>query len=125
MRPGPSGSTLDSQEAPVLGVRDDEVAPWLDLIAHQRREDPVGRALVLDVDPDEHPVRRVHRRLAELIGVHLAEALEAAHLHTLLGELEREVTEGLEAQRNRALLAEDELERRRSDDLGEPRVRAP
>ena len=32
---------------------------------------------VLDVDPQERPRLRVHRRLPELVGVHLAEALEA------------------------------------------------
>ena len=37
----------------------------------------------------EHPVRRVHRRVGELLGVHLAETLEAADLDALLRELER------------------------------------
>ena len=37
----------------------------------------VGLAGVVDLDPQERPRLRVHRRLPELVGVHLAEALEA------------------------------------------------
>jgi hypothetical protein len=42
MRPGPRLSALDIEEPNVLCVLLDERAPWLDLVAHQHREDAVG-----------------------------------------------------------------------------------
>ena len=60
---------------------------------------------VLDVDPDEHAIRRVHRRVPELLGVHLAEALEAADLDALLREVESAVAELARTYRRRRLLA--------------------
>ncbi len=47
-----------------------------DLLAHQHREDLVGGRGILAVDPQQGPRLGVHRRLPELVGVHLAEALE-------------------------------------------------
>ena len=76
------------QELHVFGVLLDELAPRFDGVAHQRREEAVGGVRVLDVDADQQPLRRVHRRLPELLGVHLAEALEARELHALLGRIE-------------------------------------
>src|SRR4051812_32492191 len=64
-----------------LGV--DELLPWRDLLAHELREHLVGCLGVRAVDPQEGPRRRVHRRLPELLGVHLAEALEALDGHVL------------------------------------------
>src|SRR6185369_1593756 len=58
-----------------LGV--DEVLARRDLLDHQNREDRVGRIGMLDLGTEERPRGRVHRRLPELIGIHLAEALEA------------------------------------------------
>ena len=66
---------------------------------------------VLDLDADEHPLRGIHRRLPELVGVHLAEALEAADLDALLRELERVVAERLERLRGPALLPVGERRR--------------
>ena len=48
-----------------------------DLAAHQQVEDLLGRLDVADVDPAQRAVPRVHRRLGQLVGVHLAEALVA------------------------------------------------
>ncbi len=102
----------------------DEGAPRLDLVAHQRREDPVGSGRVLDVDADQQALGRVHRRLPELLLVHLAEALEARELQAFLGELERLEPERAERLRVTPLLAGGEQERRRADDLGQLRVGA-
>src|SRR5688500_14130311 len=110
MRPAPSGSSSDIEEAHVLRVRLDELAPRLDLVAHERREDEVGRRRVLDLDADEHAARRIHRRVPELLGVHLAQALEAADLHALLREVEREVAKLGVRRRALRLLTQLELE---------------
>src|SRR5690554_4054983 len=61
-------------------VRLDELAPRLDGVAHQRREDHVGFGHVLDADFEERPRLRIHRRLPELLRVHLTEALVALDL---------------------------------------------
>ncbi len=102
----------------------DEEAARLDLVAHQHREELVGGVRVLDVDPHHQPLRRIHRRLPQLLGVHLAEALEARELDAdLLREVERRGAQLGERLRLGRLLAERERERRRADDLDEPRVR--
>src|SRR6187200_2641209 len=61
-------------DLPGLGL--DEVLARSDLLTHQHREDLVREGGVLQVDPQERPRLRVHRRLPELVGVHLAEPLE-------------------------------------------------
>src|SRR5687767_2871373 len=117
MRPAPSGSmTSDIEEAHLARVLLDEGAARLDLVAHQRGEDAVGRRSVLDVDADEHPVLRVHGRVRELLGVHLPEPLEAAHLDALLRELERVLAKLAERLRLACLLAERDPERRPADE---------
>ena len=78
---------------------------------------------VLDGDLHEHAVLRVHRRLPELLGVHLAEALEAAHLDALLREVDDRVPRLVERGGGAGLLAERDGERRRADDLEQPRIR--
>src|SRR4029079_16910803 len=55
----------------------DEVLARTDLLAHQHRADLVGQPAIIAVDLEERPRLGVHRRLPELVGVHLAEALEA------------------------------------------------
>src|SRR5262245_58062235 len=70
---------------PGLGL--DEVLARRDLLTHQHREDRVGLRRILDLGPQERPCLRVHRRLPELIGVHLAEALEALNRDVLLVDL--------------------------------------
>src|SRR5438445_6601179 len=106
MRPGPSApvSTSDIQESDVAGVLFDERAARLHLVAHQLREDLVRERRVLDVDADQHPLRRIHRRVAELVGVHLPEALEAAALDAVLGEVETHRAQLLEGLRLAYLL---------------------
>src|SRR4051812_3773921 len=49
-------------------------------LRHEELEDALRRLALLVVQPhlDEAPRVRMHRRLAELLGIHLAQALEAA-----------------------------------------------
>src|SRR5919197_2682863 len=127
MRPGPSApvSSSDIQESDVAGVLLDEGPPRLHLIAHQLREDLVGERRVLDVDPDQHPLRRIHRRLAELVRVHLAETLEAADLDAFLREVESNRPQLLEGLRRAHLLPRHNTKRGSSYGADEPRVHLP
>src|SRR3954470_1922805 len=80
---------------------------------------------VLDVDPDEEPPRRVHRRVPELVMVHLAETLVARELDPdLLREVQCALPQLGEARRFEPPLAERERERRRADELDQLAVGA-
>src|SRR4051795_2322400 len=78
-----AGSDVKVPHLACLGL--DELLARLDTLAHELREDLVGRGLaaVLDVDPQERPRLRVHRGFPQLVGVHLAEALEPLHARAL------------------------------------------
>ncbi|MBG9887331.1 hypothetical protein ABE10_12570, partial [Bacillus toyonensis] len=67
----------DVQEADVLGVALDEGPSRLDVLSHQHAEDLVGRRGIVDGHLAERPRGVVHRRLPQLLGVHLAQALVA------------------------------------------------
>src|SRR5690242_5166550 len=67
----------DVKVAHLAGLGLDELLARLDPLAHELGEDLVGHRGVLDLDAEQGPCLRVHRRLPELVGVHLAEALEA------------------------------------------------
>ena len=54
----------------------------------------------------------IHRRLAELVGVHLAEALEPLHRHPVAGQLEHRPPQLVERVGLAASLAEGDRERR-------------
>src|SRR4051812_27526667 len=121
MRPGPNApvSTSDIEEG-VLRVLLDEDASRLDLVAHQHREELVGGARILDVDPDEQPLRGIHRGLPKLLRVHLPEALVTGELGAdLLGQLERVAPQAGECLRRGRVLAERKRERRWADYLDE------
>src|SRR5215207_3468393 len=72
------------------GVLLDEPLSWLDLVAHEIREQLVGDRRRLDRDLQERPVLRVHRRLPELVRVHLPETLEAADAGVAVGTQARQ-----------------------------------
>src|SRR5690606_31502066 len=55
----------------------DELAARFDHVTHQGREDLVGGDRVLDPHAQQAPCFRVDRGVPELLGVHLAQALEA------------------------------------------------
>src|SRR3954463_5285352 len=63
-------SDVKVADLPRLGL--DEVLPRRDLLAHQHREDRVRGDGVVDLGAEERPRLGVHRRLPELLGVHLA-----------------------------------------------------
>src|SRR3954452_18472353 len=70
---------LDVQEPDVAGMTFDELLARLHLVAHQVREGllQAARRGLIDLDLLQRPALGIHRRLAELLGFHLAETLEA------------------------------------------------
>src|SRR5919106_266120 len=73
-------ASSDVEEAHVLGVLLDEVTTGLDVVTHEGREDLVGDRRVRLRDLEQCARRLVHRRGAELVPVHLAQALEPHEL---------------------------------------------
>src|SRR4051794_35482745 len=95
---------LDVQVGHFAGVALDELASRLHRVAHQHREDLVGAGGVVDRHLLERAVLGVHRGLEELVGVHLAQALEALHGHALAGYLQHLCAQLLERERFGLLL---------------------
>src|SRR5450759_1642448 len=77
----------DIEEPHFLRVLLDERAPRLDLVAHEHREDLVGRLDVFHGYDLELARQGGHGGVPQLVGVHLAEPLEALPLDAILGEL--------------------------------------
>ena len=65
----------------------DEVAARIDNVAHERAEDLVGLVGMIDPHLEKDPPVGVERRLPELLGVHLAQALVALDRETLATRL--------------------------------------
>src|SRR3954468_15394305 len=63
----------DVEVGHVAGVGLDELAPRLDLVAHEHREHALGLRGVVHGHLDKGARPRVHRRLLELGRVHLAQ----------------------------------------------------
>src|SRR4051794_11433933 len=82
-RPSGTGRTayalggLDVEELHVTRVLLDERAPGLDVLTHEDGEDLVGLGGIVERDLQQGAGALVHRRLAELLVVHLAETLVA------------------------------------------------
>src|SRR3954447_7202038 len=97
--PAARAACLDIEEPHVARMPFDELLAGLDLVAHQIGEGllQAARGRLVDLDLLQGPGLRVHRGLAELLGVHLAEALEARELHALAGQLEDLATQLREA----------------------------
>src|SRR5688500_10673016 len=70
----------DVEVARLEGMALDVLAPRLDQVGHQQREDVVGRDLVLEAHVVQAPARGIHGRFPELLGVHLAQTLVALEL---------------------------------------------
>src|SRR3954463_5717142 len=81
----PSTSS-DVEIAHVERVLFDELAPRLDQIAHQLREDAIGLFHLFDLHLEKVATLRIHRRLPELLRVHLAQAFVALELEALATE---------------------------------------
>src|SRR5450759_826150 len=77
----------DVKVAHLAGLGLDEVLAGLHPLAHQHREDLVRDGRVLDLHFEQRPGLRVHRRVPELVGVHLAQTLEALDAQVPGGEL--------------------------------------
>src|SRR5690348_16329282 len=58
----------------------DEFEARLDVLAHELGEYAVSLLDVVDGDAEQPPGRRIQRRAAQLLGLHLAEALDAHDL---------------------------------------------
>src|SRR3954466_13423002 len=112
-------SASDIQVRHQAGVALDEVAARLDLVAHEHREDPVGAGSVVDAHAGEGAVAGIHGRLAQLVGVHLAEALEALQADALLRDAQHRVAQLLEGERLLHHVRERNRERRRPGQLDE------
>src|SRR6266545_605395 len=126
MRPGPRPpvSTSDIEHLYVAGILFDEDTAWFNLVTHQHREELIGRVGIFNVNSDKEALRWIHRRVPELLGVHLAEALVARELNAdFLREIERSGAQLGEGLRFRRLLAEHERERRRPNHLYQLHVR--
>src|SRR5438094_314842 len=80
----------DVEKADVLGVGLDERPAGFDVVTHQLCEDLVSDGCVLHGDLEERACDRVHRRLLQLLPVHLTQALEPVHLEPapFMGSLE-------------------------------------
>src|SRR5215218_1477045 len=104
----------------------DERAPVLDDLAHELREQHLGLRGVLDRHLLERARLRVHRGLAQLLGVHLAEALEPVQTDPglLAHDIEDRVAQRLERRRLLGLVAERHRERRHAGTLDQRRVHA-
>src|SRR5437870_10952308 len=92
------------------GVVLDEVAPRLDLVAHEHGEDAICDGGILERHLSERACRRGHRGFTELVGVHLAEALEALQPHALLRNPHDRIAECLKRGRRLVRISEAHVE---------------
>ena len=95
----------------------DEAFAGLDVVAHELREDLVGDRGFLDRHLQQRARRRVHRGLAELLPVHLAETLEPADLDLAALVRRFELAQRGFVLEVRALLADVGAEQRRLRDV--------
>src|SRR6476620_3099319 len=123
----PSGTRMsasvtasDVKVAHLASLGLDEVAAGLDPLAHELHEDVVRDPGGLDLDAQKRARRGVHRRLPELFGVHLAEALEALDVEVLDVELLDDPVALLLGLRVAGLLARAHAVERRLRDVQEP-----
>src|SRR3954451_15059314 len=79
---------LDIEEPDLLGVTLDEDLARLDAVTHEIGKEPLGGRRILDRHALQRARLRVHGGHPELLGVHLAETLEALEPDALLGEIE-------------------------------------
>src|SRR5690242_356821 len=74
---GARGAVSDVQVHHFEGVLLDEAAAPLHLVPHEQVEDLLGGLDVLELHLEQGALVGIERRLPELLGVHLAEALVA------------------------------------------------
>src|SRR5262245_11935098 len=100
-----AGYRLDVQVHDVQRVLLDEIAAGFDGIAHEDGEHLVGADGIFHGDLEERARLRVHRRLPELLRIHLAEALVALEGGPVLGLLHDDLEQALQGRRLRLLAA--------------------
>ena len=69
------------------GVVSDEVSSFFDIAAHQYAKESVGLAGIIELDAQQCAGGRIHSRIPQLVGVHLAEALESLYLNSFAANL--------------------------------------
>src|SRR5271167_2045467 len=102
----------DVEVADVERVLFDELAPRLDLVAHQRAEDFLSFLARRNLHPQHRPRLRVHRGLPELPRIHLAQPLVALDVDALLSRAEHRLRHRLERIDREFAFANLQLERR-------------
>src|SRR5262245_56002952 len=77
------GGRLDVEEADVLGVSQDEATAGLDVLSHEYGEQLVCLRRVVERYLKQDPTVGIHRGVPQLLGRHLAQALEPHHAFVL------------------------------------------
>jgi len=83
------------------------VATLGDVVAHEDRTDLVSQRGLLDRDLQQGALRRVHRRVAQLVEVHLAESLQALEVVLVVRVLDEELRLGHVVVQVHLLLADE------------------
>jgi hypothetical protein len=78
---------LDIKVLYLKGVIPYKVAPLLYVIAHQNAKEPVRFAGIVKPDTKQGPAGRIHRRLPELLRIHLPQTFEALYFNALATDL--------------------------------------
>src|SRR5699024_3671239 len=73
--PGLRDSGVDALPVELVGGGDDELPTRVDVLAHEQLEDLLRHLQVLRRHPPQQAVTGVHRRLGQLVGIHLTETL--------------------------------------------------
>src|SRR5215203_1222195 len=78
------GSKLNVEVPYVERVVFDELAPWLNSVAHQHSKDLVSFDHIVDPDLEQRALLGIHRRFPKLLRVHLAQTFVALDRQILL-----------------------------------------
>src|SRR2546425_1644082 len=113
---------LDVQVHDFLRVLLDVLPAGLDGLPHEDREQGIGGRGVLDRDLLQQAARRIHRRLPELVGVHLSKAFVPLVHDPFVAEFLRQVFALLLCVRVMEILAFLDLVQGRLRDVHEPAI---
>ena len=65
----------------------DEVPAFLHVTTHQDTKESVGLACVVELNAQQCSCNRIHRRIPQLVSVHLAQTLKTLYLNSLAADL--------------------------------------
>jgi len=65
----------------------DEVSAFLHVTAHQYTEESVGLTGIIERHPQQSPRGRTHRRIPQLVSIHLTQPLETFYLNSSAANL--------------------------------------